>query len=471
MAPPGDKPSAGFWTLHRHDARNLETLFARNSNGRSPLVTATITSPPYGGLKDYGPDNQIGFGQSYEGYLRDMEAVFRQIHHRTAADGSLWLIADTYVASGQAPRRLMPVPFDLANAAEAAGFTLRDVIIWQKDRTLPWSNGTRLRNAFEYVLLLVKGPSPKYRIDRLREHEGLKEWWVRFPERYNPNGKAPPNVWDIPIPKQGSWGDGEIAHACPLPPELVRRLILLSTDEGDVVLDPFAGSGVVVAEAERLGRLGIGTELVEKHVDEFTRIIRPEILGRDTDATANGEAPRNGNGSHANADLLIKLRILKLPVVLMRGAAKRRGEIAWPLGAVVLPSNASPAAGRFAAAKLYLVVKGFNAAQRKAYASTLRDLADRAPASKFGIDCEIEVVNPSKLPELVAGRKIFLYRNGGTSRTVGSIPHKQIGDSLDSAQADSTPPILSSIFVDVPPRPERSLHDDAGSPPRAKHTS
>ena len=451
MGQPKNNRAEAFWTLHRHDARNLEALFAERSNGRRPLVTTTITSPPYGSLKDYGHQDQIGFGQSYDDYLNDMADVFRQIHHRTTRDGSLWLIADTYMSDGEAPRRLLPVPFDLANAAEAVGFTLRDVIIWQKDRTLPWSNGTRLRNAFEYVLLLVKGPDPKYRIDRLREHRELKEWWVRFPERYSPKGKAPSNVWEIPIPKQGSWGDGEIAHACPLPPELVKRLILLSSDEGDVVFDPFAGSGVVVAEAERLGRLGIGTELVDRHVDEFSRIIRPEILGR------GAASEPNGNGSIATPDLLIKLRMLKLPVVLMRGAARQRTEIAWPLGAFVLPGKSSPTNGRLAAAKIFFVVRRGNADQRRAYAEIIQQLAGRAPASKFGIDCEISVVTPSRLKKLAAGRRIHLYRNGGTSRAIKSVPHRELSSVLDAAAEDSVPPVLSSIHVDVAPRSESAL--------------
>jgi DNA modification methylase len=452
-----NKLAKGFWTLHHHDARNLEKLFESHPKGQSSLVTATITSPPYGGLKDYGHDDQIGFGQSYGDYLVDMEKVFRQIYQRTAEDGSLWLIADTYMSKGSAPRALLPVPFDLSRAAEAAGFTLRDVIIWQKDRTLPWSNGTRLRNAFEYVLLLVKGAKPKYRIDRLREHLDLKEWWVRFPERYNPKGKAPSNVWEIPIPMQGSWGNGEIAHACPLPPVLVERLILLSSDDGDVILDPFAGSGVVVAEAERLNRLGLGTELVERNVDEFTRIIRPEILKR------RDPIDGSGNGGAANADLLIKLRMLKLPIVLMRRAARRREEIAWPLGALVLPGRARRTNGNYAAAKMTFIVRKGTAEQRKNYATTLREFANRAPASKFGIDTEIDVADLSMLKSLVAGRRIFSYRNGSTSRATGSIPHKNLEEVLALAEDDSTPPVLSSIFVDVAPRPEADLTDNGSA--------
>jgi DNA modification methylase len=456
---------SSLWTLHRHDARDLEGLFEIHSNGKSPLVTATITSPPYGGLKDYGHDDQIGFGESYGDYLHEMEAIFAQIHNRTTEDGSLWLIADTYVSQGTAPRRLLPVPFDLAASAEASGWTLRDVIIWQKDRTLPWSNGTRLRNAFEYVLLLVKGPEPKYRLDRLRQHLDLKSWWVRFPERYNPNGKAPSNVWEIPIPKQGSWGDGEIEHACPLPPELVERLILLSSDEGDVVLDPFAGSGVVVAEAERLGRLGVGTELVDRHIDEFSRIIRPEILQRSE--------PENGNGRDqgANADLLIKLRMLKLPVVLMRGAARRRNEIAWPLGAVVLPSKKKPAPGRYGAIRIVFVVQGTNKAQRKSYARTIEELTGRAPASKFGVDCEVEVIDLDALAGIVTGRKIFLYRNGSTSRASNPVPHKDLATRLADHRDDSIPPVLSNIYVDVPPRPESDLQNGSRQPKAAASSS
>lgn len=447
------EPGKKFWTLHRHDARELEKLFSGKAGESSPLVTVTITSPPYGALKDYGHEDQIGFGQSYDDYLADMEKVFRQIYGRTADDGSLWLIADTYMSKGPAPQALQPVPFDLAEAAKAAGFTLRDVIIWQKDRTLPWSNGTRLRNAFEYVLLLVKGEKPKYRLDRLREHLDLKGWWVRFPERYNPQGKAPSNVWEIPIPIQGSWGNGEIAHACPLPPALVERLILLSSDEGDVVFDPFAGSGVVIAEAERLNRLGLGTELVERHVDEFSRIIRPEILNRVSDSNGNG----NGNGSVVNADLIIKLRMLKLPVVLMRRAARRREEIAWPLGVLVLPRRGRQANGSHATAKMAFIVRNGTAAQRKRYAEILREAAGRAPASKFGVDADIDVVALPALARLVAGRKIFCYRNGNTSRASRSIPHKELEGLLVSAEDDATPPVLSSVFVDVAPRPENEL--------------
>jgi DNA modification methylase len=457
MAMAERKDPEDFWTLHQGDARDLDDLLRARSSAAKPLLGLTVTSPPYGDLKDYGEDGQIGHGQPYADYLAEMEAIFATLHIHTKNDGSLWLIADTYVAKGRAPRALRPLPFDLAAVAEAAGWTLRDVIIWRKDRTLPWSNGTRLRNAFEYVLLLVKGPHPKYRLDRLREHGEQKGWWVRFPERYSPAGKAPSNVWEIPIPMQGSWGNGELEHACPLPAELVERLVLLSSDEGDVVLDPFAGSGVVVAEAERLGRRGVGVELVGRHVEEFRRIIRPEILARESTSNGNGNGNGNRNGNGANAQLLINLRMLKLPVVLMRAAARRRGAITWPLGVLVLPVPGPPSAGRHARVRLHFIVEGADADEREAYEALLNELAGKKPASKFGIDAEIRVEDVGGLQRLVTGRRIHLYRNGATSRAVEAVRHSGLVAALASGAVDSVPAVLSSIHVDVAPRPEAVL--------------
>jgi len=451
MRKPSNRHSSKFWTLHHQDARSLNRLLSAHSTPERPLLTATITSPPYGSLKDYGHDEQIGFGQPYDDYLDEMQGVFETLHTHTRDDGSLWLIADTYMSKGRAPRALVPVPFDLSAVAEAAGWTLRDVVVWRKDRTLPWSNGTRLRNAFEYVLLLVKGARPKYYLDRLRSHLDSREWWVRFPERYNPKGKAPSNVWDIPIPVQGSWGNGEIEQSCPLPPALVERLLLLSSDTGDAICDPFAGSGVVVAEAERLGRRGLGSEIVERHIDEFRRIVRPEILKRDS-----SDSPSNGDATSLAAQLLVDLRLLKYPVVLMRRAAKQR-DVPWPLGAFVFPDRGRALTnGYHGALRVVFVVDG-DAACRRAYRDLVRDLAEQPPASKFGLRSEIEVVGNRGLTRLVRGRRIYLYSNGSTSRAIRSIPHSQLTTAIEAAREDSTPPVFSNVHVDVTPQTETTL--------------
>ena len=157
-----------------------------------------------------------------------------------------------------------PLPFQIAEELSEIGWTLRDIIVWKKSKTLPWSSRGRLRNAFEYVMLFVKTVEYKYHVDRLREPDQLTQWWVKWPERYNPDGKVPDNVWQFKIPTQGTSGTTTIQHSCPLPPDLVERLIYLSTDPGDVVFDPFGGSGVVLAEAERLGRRPMGLSFPER---------------------------------------------------------------------------------------------------------------------------------------------------------------------------------------------------------------
>ena len=186
---------------------------------------------------------------------RQWERYSAGLYDYTKSTGSLWMVVDTLRVNaefpGQAARQL-PLPFELSSLAAKSGWTLREIVIWKKDRTLPWSNGRRFRNLFEYVLFLVKTDDHKFKVDRLRDYE-FGEWWLRWPERYNPNGRQPSNVWEIPIPVQGSWRTPTIPHVCPLPEELVKRMLLLSTDPGDIVFDPFAGTR---RRAERRQRAG-----------------------------------------------------------------------------------------------------------------------------------------------------------------------------------------------------------------------
>ena len=211
--------------------------------------------------------------------MDDMRSVFRALHDWTTDEGSLWLIADTFLDQTKKPSAMFPLPFELSALAHQAGWTLRDVVIWRKDKTRPWSQRGRLRNVFEYVLFLVKTTNFAYHIDRLRDATDLARWWVRYPERYSPQGKTPDNVWDIPIPVQGSWGL-DLAHACPLPVELVRRILLLSSNPGDIVCDPFAGVGTVVATAEGMGRRGWGLEINQEFRRRYLEHLRPEVLER-----------------------------------------------------------------------------------------------------------------------------------------------------------------------------------------------
>ena len=200
-----------FDKVHIGDARSLAKKLATES------VDVTITSPPYFDMKDYGRPNQIGFGQSYEEYLTDLSTVFTEIFRATKPSGSLWIIVDTF-RKGQ---EVVPLPFDLATRLKISGWTLRDIVIWKKERTVPWSHTGATKRIFEYILVFSKGTNTfKYDQDKFREVTDLKHWWVRYPERYNPRGKAPEEIWSYDIPVQGSWGDHYVRHFCPLPTTL-----------------------------------------------------------------------------------------------------------------------------------------------------------------------------------------------------------------------------------------------------------
>lgn len=256
------------------DARELETLL------EGQCVDAIITSPPYLDLKDYGYGAQIGFGQSEGEYYDVLEDVFRQAFAITKDTGAFWLVIDT-VRTG---RELRPLPWLLVERALRVGWTLQETIIWDKGKGNPYSHHGRLRNLFEYVFLLTKSRDGfKWRIRRISElHRPQAAYFVGWPERHSPFGRNPGNIWRFPLTVQGVWSPdlraGNSArqhlHQCPFPFGLVERLLELTTDPGDVVLDMFAGTGSVAAVAEAMDRRWIAVEVNP----QFKRIFEEEML-------------------------------------------------------------------------------------------------------------------------------------------------------------------------------------------------
>ncbi|MEM8923951.1 MAG: site-specific DNA-methyltransferase [Actinomycetota bacterium] len=438
--------------VHHGDARRLGEFLDRVFGPKNPQpLTCTITSPPYWDMKDYGTADQIGFGQPYDEYLVEMRRLFRTLHQRTADNGSLWLIADTLrTSSGELTANLpavQPLPFDLVREAADAGWVLRETIVWVKDKTLPWSSGKRLRNGFEYVLLLVKSENYHFHTDRLRDPENLSEWWVKWPERYNPNGKAPTNVWEIPIPVQGSWKTPAVVHACPLPPQLVERLVLLSTDPGDVVLDPFAGTGAVVAESRALGREGLGLDINSTFVKAFRKSVLPAVI--------EAEKAKDEDISVDLRTRIIKLRAMKYPKVLAQRLLKvmpdldvrlihteagritkntmTAPESALPLSINVVVGNDVPESDRVEAERV------------------LKDASSRAPATKFGITPDIHVRRIDDLALLTTRKRFALYDEGKVwdySRRIQLHDlHTLTPPTVVRKGAYAYPPIVSSVEV------------------------
>lgn len=292
-----------IFKIHHKDARCISELI------KTSIVDVTITSPPYYNMKDYGYQEQIGFGQSYDEYINDLFTVFSNVYKCTKDTGTLWVIIDAFRKDGQ----VIPLPFDFANKISKCGWLFKEVIIWEKDKTVPWAHKGQMRNLFEYILVFSKTNNYKFNIDNVREYTGLKKWWVKYPERYNPKGKTPEAIWRFPIPVQGSWGDNYIRHFCPLPEDLIAQILHITTDEGDVVLDPFAGSGSVLAKAKNMKRQYIGTELNQEYIEMFRTYI-------DDTNDAKQRQYEQEKILYANQSaferLIIDLRILKFARVL-----------------------------------------------------------------------------------------------------------------------------------------------------------
>ena len=287
--------------------KTLSTLKAQITTGIAEKPRMCVTSPPYYGLRDYGgEDNQIGQEQSPEEFVEELVDVFRKVRDVLTDDGTLWLnIGDSYYnyrkdgcipkqtfsESRQdlpktTPRRsnklvgykdkdLIGIPWMLAFALRADGWYLRQDIIWHKPNPMPESVKDRCTKSHEYIFLLSK--SKYYHYDNEAIKEPVKQDWGtrdRTNGKYhNPGTGLQPHsgltksytkrnkrsVWSVnKKPYKG-------AHFATYPPELITPCILAGSERGDIILDPFLGSGTTAMVAKDLGRSYLGCELNEDY--------------------------------------------------------------------------------------------------------------------------------------------------------------------------------------------------------------
>jgi DNA modification methylase len=259
--------------IHFGDCR--ESLRAMAAAG--VVAQTCVTSPPYFKIRNYGHQQQIGQEETPEQFIAALVDVFRAVRDVLADDGTLWLnIGDTYGDGKQ----LLMIPARVALALQADGWILRQDLVWNKPNPMPESVTDRCTKAHEYLFLLTKGP--RYFFDAEAIKEPVAESTVarlsqvtlaqqagsaRVPGKTNGNMKAVGtmdmrnrrSVWTIPTkPYKG-------AHFATFPPGLVEPCVLAGSQPGDIVLDPFMGSGTTAAVAIERGRQFIGCELNQEY--------------------------------------------------------------------------------------------------------------------------------------------------------------------------------------------------------------
>lgn len=203
----------------------------RMTHVKDDSVQAVVCSPPYWNLKDYGHVKQIGHGEPYEQYHDRLDAVWRECRRALRDDGTMWVVIDKVMSKGE----VVPIPFHIAQRCQRLGFTLLDLVVWHKPTAIAGMTPRSLVNKHETVVVLAKGAHPKLR------GGGLSDLW-RVAVKAGSIRKTPD-------------------HEAPYPDELVTRVLECATDAGDLVLDPFLGSGTTAKVAVQMGRRCVGYEL------------------------------------------------------------------------------------------------------------------------------------------------------------------------------------------------------------------
>lgn len=294
-------------------------------------VHCVVTSPPYYGVRDYmvagstwsdGWYGALGLEPSVEMYVDHIVQVFRAVRRVLRKDGTVWVnMGDGYVsappgnkgkynpetdrdgvysrrgnrqlghgedmkaiyvkhrASGLKEKDLIGMPWRVALALRADGWWLRQDIVWEKPNPMPESAADRCTRAHEYFFMLSR--CKRYYYDQ----EAIAEPAIGdvYRDAFVANGISGSGIGDGLRNKRSVWTVASEpypgSHFAVFPPALVRPAILAGCPQGGVVLDPFAGSGTVGAEAALLDRDAILIEISASYVDMIkTRLAQPGFL-------------------------------------------------------------------------------------------------------------------------------------------------------------------------------------------------
>ena len=259
-----------MWQLHHGDCVEVMRTLPAES------IDLTVTSPPYDNLR------------TYKGFSFDFEGIAKELYRITKQGGVVvWIVGDATIKGSETLSSFRQAIY----FRDACGFDV-ETMIWDKQNCSSVGSMDRYANVFEYMFVLSKGKpktaniikdKPNKRAGELqhgsiRQKDGSVRKTTGYGKREIAEYGRRHNVWQI-IPVKSP---KERLHPAPFPEQLAHDHITSWSNEGDTVLDPFAGSGTTLKMAEKLGRHSIGVEIAE----EYCEIIRTRMTGVQYDTQA-----------------------------------------------------------------------------------------------------------------------------------------------------------------------------------------
>lgn len=219
-------------------------------------VDLTITSPPYDDLRDY------------KGYAFDIKKVVKELYRVTKQGGvCVWVINDR-VKNGSKTL----TSFRHALYFQDAGFNVNDVMIWNKTNPMPQVRQPRYNQVFEYMFVFSKGKPKTFnpimipcKTSGLSYKSTAKQITTDknrvYKEMVINKEKVSPNIWDMAV------AQNKTSHPAVFPEELVYKHIISWSNEGDIVMDIFSGSGTTHKVALENNRKFIGFEIAKEYCE------------------------------------------------------------------------------------------------------------------------------------------------------------------------------------------------------------
>lgn len=242
------------WDAHMACEDNLSFM----ESIPSEVVKLIVTSPPYNIGKRYERKTSL------EDYVEQQKKVISECIRALHPRGSLCWQVGNHVNNGE----VFPLDIILYGVFKDHGLKLRNRIVWHFEHGLHCSK--RLSGRHETILWFTKSDDYTFNLDPIRvpaKYPNKKHFKGPNAGKLsgNPLGKNPGDVWIFPNVKNNHVE--KTIHPCQFPVELVERLVLSMTDEGEIVLDPYMGVGSAVVAAVKNGRIGYGCDVVDEYVD------------------------------------------------------------------------------------------------------------------------------------------------------------------------------------------------------------